>query len=87
MNNTESVETFRDIRGYQLKELANTKPSGINSLNYKKYRITVEELEESKEIYEERLQEIYDDKHSGFKIKSSVLQEAKKIGVVIRESK
>ena len=86
MNNIEVIETFRDIRGYYLKDLQNTKPNGINHLNYKKYKVTVEQLEESKEVYQQRLQEIYDEKHSGFRIKSAVLNEAKKIGVIIKES-
>ena len=85
MEKIQTIETFRDIRGYYLKELENVKPNGINYLSYKKYKVTVEELEESCEVYKQRLQEIYDEKHSGFKIKLAVLNEAKKIGVVIKE--
>jgi len=83
MKTTISIETFRDIRGYYLNELARTEPSGRNSLNYKKYKVTVEEIEENKEIYQERLQKIYNEKHSGFRIKSEVLKEAEKLGINI----
>lgn len=85
MNNIETIETFRDIRGYYLKELSNTKPSGTNGLSYKKYKITVEELQEPSDVYQERLQEIYDNKYSGFNIKQSVLREALKLGVEIKQ--
>ncbi len=48
-------ETFRDISSYEVGNLKRDKPSSINFLSYKKFKITIEPIEESNEVYIERL--------------------------------
>ena len=56
------IETFRDIRGWFLDNLIQKEPSCFNSiLSIKKYRVTVEEIEEPKEVLIERLQKLWDE--------------------------
>ena len=54
-----TIETFRNIGEYELLGLHNTEPSAFNGLvRIKKFRITVEEIEEPREVYIERLQKL-----------------------------
>jgi hypothetical protein len=54
-------ETFRNIGNYDINNLTQNSPSVINGdVRIKKYKITIEEIGEPKEIYEQRLQELWD---------------------------
>ena len=55
-----SFETFREINQWQENELTQREPSCVNSLRVKKYRITVEEIDEPDEVICQRLQELWD---------------------------
>ena len=53
------IETFRNILDtYTINRLKDEKPSFVNSLSYRKYKITVELIDESKEVLTERLKKI-----------------------------
>lgn len=57
----DTLETFRDIRGYQLNNFKRDKPSCFNGIvNIHRYKITVELIEEPQEVLENRLQELWD---------------------------
>ena len=55
-----SFETFREINQWQENELTQIQPSCVNFLRVKKYRITVEEIDEPDEVICQRLQELWD---------------------------
>lgn len=66
-------KTFRDltqpyfVTGNKIEEA-----SFVNTLNYKRYKVTVEELEEPNEIYIERLEKILENPRLGFRRKGIV---------------
>lgn len=52
-------ETFRNLEGnYSLSQLKKNEPSNINFLEYRKYKVTVELVDEPKEVLIERLEEL-----------------------------
>jgi hypothetical protein len=59
--NKEELITFRQIGSYELSNMKQDTPSCFNGIvRIEKYKITVEKIEEEKEIYKERLQELWD---------------------------
>lgn len=74
----EEFETFRDVTGYTVSQLKQAEPSCINFLRYKKYKVTIEEIEEPKEVYIERLNNMFD-KASTYQTKESIKLELKKL--------
>jgi len=56
-----SFETFRNVTTfYYTKELTEKEPSCFNSMvRIKKYRVTIEEVEEPKEVLCERLEKLW----------------------------
>lgn len=57
----ESIETFRDVRGYSLHSLMAHEPSCFNGyVCIRKYRVTVEEIDEPNEVLAARLQGLWD---------------------------
>lgn len=74
----EEFETFRDVLGYTASQLKQSEPSYVNFLSYKKYKVTIEEVEESNEVYIERLQSMLD-KATSFRQKSALKSEIKKL--------
>lgn len=53
-------ETFRTIGRYEQSNLTRTEPSCFNqSVEIKKYRVTVEEIDEPKEVLEARLRKLW----------------------------
>ena len=73
-------ETFRDIRDYELNNLTQKEFSCFNGfVRIKKYRITIEEIEEPKEVYEQRLQKLWDE-CDNWHHWEPLQSEAKKIG-------
>jgi hypothetical protein len=62
-NNTNiiSFETFKKIGTYEISNIKKDEPSCFNSIiSIKKYKITIEEVEEPKEILAERIQKLWD---------------------------
>jgi len=59
-NKKTEFETYRKIDSYTLHGLKFENPSAENFLSYKKIKVTIEEIEESNEVYIERLQGLLD---------------------------
>ena len=56
------IETFRDVTSYYVNQLEKKEPSCFNSnVDVEKYRISIEKIVESKELYRERLQKLWDE--------------------------
>jgi len=52
-------ETFRNLENsYGLDQLKKEEPSNINFLEYRKYKVTVELVEEPKEVLIQRLEDL-----------------------------
>ena len=52
-------ETFRNLENsYTLNQLKKDEPSNINFLQYRKYKVTVELVDESKEVLIKRLEDL-----------------------------
>lgn len=52
-------ETFRNLENsYNLKQLKKEEPSNINFLEYRKFKVTVELVDEPKEVLIQRLEEL-----------------------------
>jgi hypothetical protein len=76
----QQFETFRTLGSYETSNITEKEPSCFNGfVRIKKYRITVEELEELKEVYEQRLQKLWDECDNWHHWKP-LQSEAKKIG-------
>lgn len=77
------IETFRELGSYYLSELQKDEPTSFNgNVQIKKYRITIEEIVEPVEVYEKRLQELWDncDNHHHW---NPLKYEADKIGYTL----
>ena len=56
------IETFNNIRGYYLTQIKKDSPTCFNgSVCVEKYKVTIEKIEESKEVYKKRLQKLWDE--------------------------
>lgn len=52
-------ETFKDLNNsYLINELKQEEPSNVNFLNYRKYKVTIELIEESNETLLKRLEKL-----------------------------
>lgn len=59
---TLSFETFKKFSFFEQNTMAQNQPSCFNGfVRFKKYKITIEEVEESDQVYAERLQKLWDD--------------------------
>ncbi len=57
-----SIETFRDPRGYWLNQVKKAEPSCFNGMvEVRKYRVTVELVDEPEEVIRERIQKLWDE--------------------------
>ena len=57
---TKTLETFRSIGAYEMSRLRDDEPSCFNGwVRVKKYKITIELIEEPKEVYAERLNKLW----------------------------
>jgi len=55
-------ETFRKIRDYEIGNLRQENPSSFNgSVSVKRYRVTIEEIEEPDDVIRERIQKLWDE--------------------------
>lgn len=55
-------ETFRKINEYNINDLTKKEPFCWNSeVNIKKYSVIIEEIPETKEVYAERLQKLWEE--------------------------
>lgn len=53
------IETFRDPRGFSLNQLKQDEPSCINFLSIRKFRVTVELIDEPVEVIQERIKKLW----------------------------
>lgn len=54
------IETFRDVGKWEIRNWRDDTPSAFNGIvRYKKYRVTIEEIEEPIETYQERLEKMW----------------------------
>lgn len=57
----QSIETFRDVGLWELSNLTQNEPSCHNgSIRVRKFRVTIEPIDEPNEIIAERLQALWD---------------------------
>lgn len=57
-----SIETFRDIGNWEMRNLTDNNPSCFNGIvRVEKFKITIEKIEEPKEVYQERLQKLWEE--------------------------
>ena len=57
-----TFETFREISSYEISNLKQDNPSSFNgNISFRKYKITIEPIDESFEILSERLQKLWDE--------------------------
>lgn len=57
-----SFETFKEIGFYEKNNLTSENPSCFNGIvNLRKYKVTIELIEEPDEIIQERLQKLWDE--------------------------
>ena len=74
-----TFETFREISDYQTQNMIEEQPSCFNgNVHVKRYKITIEEINEPKEIIAKRLQKLWDES-SNFHHWKPLKQAAKKI--------
>ena len=61
VSSSTSFETFRSIGSYEISNLTQKEPTSFNGdVRIKKYKVTIEEIIEPKEVYEKRIQELWD---------------------------
>lgn len=78
-----SFETFRSLTTYHRSNMIYTESSCFNGfVNVQKYRISCELIEEPKEVYQTRLQKLWDecDNHHHWQ---PLKNEANKLGVIL----
>jgi hypothetical protein len=79
-----SLETFRKLGDYEMRNLTSNEPTCFNGIvSIVKYKITVEEIEEPKEVYEERLQKLWDE-CDNYHHWDSLRATAKRHGIVLQ---
>lgn len=86
MENKIEIETFRKIGSYEIGNLKQETPSSFNSvISINKYKISVEEIEEPIEVYEKRIQDLWDkcDNHHHI---DPIRREAKALGYTLKGS-
>jgi len=71
-------ETFRKIDSYDVWNLKKDEPSAINFLSYRKSKITIELIDEPKEVLIERLEMLLKN-NDNFHRKSMIKEEIKKL--------
>lgn len=60
--NEASIETFRDPRGYWLRQIEQKEPSSFNGdVQVRKYRVTVELIDEPDDVIRARIQTLWDE--------------------------
>ena len=84
VSSSTSFETFRIIDSYQISNLTQKEPTSFNGdVRIKKYKVTIEEIIEPKEVYEKRIQELWD-KCANMHHYNTIQKVAKKIGYELK---
>ncbi len=80
-----SFETLREIGMYEISNLTQKEPSFFNGwIRIKKYKVTIEEVVEPKEVYEQRIQELWD-KCDNPRYHQSIIAVAESIGYELKQ--
>lgn len=83
---TRSFETFQRISQFQIDRLTDNEPYCYNDIvAIKKYRVTIEEIEEPKSVLEERLLKLWhkcDNHHHWLPLKSA----ARALGIELKHN-
>ena len=62
-------ETFKNMGGYEQSIMERNKPSCFNGfVSIEKFKVTIEKVEEPKEVLAERLEELWASSHNGHDI-------------------
>lgn len=81
-----SFETFRKLSSYDISNIKKDEPSSFNgNIEFRKYKVTVEPVDESFEILSERLQTMWD-KCDNFHHWNPLNSAAKSIGYELQGS-
>ncbi len=79
-----SIETFRNVGNYELQSLLQKEPSCFNgSVKIKKYRVTIELVDEPDTVYTERIQHLWD-YSKNYHDHTPLLNAAKSIGYQLK---
>lgn len=77
-------ETFYKLTAYARGNLVQREPSCFNGgVRVRRYRVTVEELDETKEVLQARLQKLWDDSRNSHDI-GPIKETAKELGVELK---
>ena len=81
-----SFETFRKLSDYDISNIKKDEPSSLNgNIEFRKYKVTVEDIEEPFEVLSERLQLMWD-KCDNFHHWNPLKAAAKSIGYELQGS-
>ena len=84
VSSSTSFETFRSIGSYEIGNLTQKEPTSFNGdVRIKKYKITIEEVIEPQEGYEQRIQELWD-KCDNMHHYTPIKNTAKKLGYELK---
>lgn len=79
-----SFETFKEIRSFEIYNLTQKKPSCFNSMvRVRRYKVTVELVDEPKEVIQARIQKLYDET-TNMHYREPLKVEAKKYGFELK---
>jgi hypothetical protein len=86
VSSSTSFETFRSIGSYEISNLIQKEPTSFNGdVRIKKYKVTIQEIIEPKEVYEKRIQELWD-KCNNMHHYNPIKNIAKKLGYELKGS-
>lgn len=78
---TISFETFSKIESYNISNLTKENPTCFNGdIRIEKYKVTIEKIDEPKEVYAERLQKMWDECDNHHHVQP-LLNTAKQFGI------
>lgn len=80
------LETFKKLSSYWLSQITEKEPSCFNGMvMIEKYKITIEKIEEPKEVYQKRLQKLWSecDNHHHWR---PLKDKANKLGIELEGS-
>lgn len=84
---THQFETFRKLGNYEIRQHQQDEPSCFNSVvRVRRYRITVEEIDESKEVIQQRLIRLWEEGNNHHHMQP-LLSIAKGYGLDLRKYK
>lgn len=81
------LETFMPIGFYEIRQMEQEEPSNFNGwVRIKKYKVTVEVVEEPKEVLYERLLDLWE-KCEGYRYREPLILAAKELGYELDDNR